>query len=111
MRDSLGSARLPQPSLARDLKTKLLAVANLVLATACFVAVVALVNNYYSVVNSGQRYDIEVLIGPYLAALVFLPGGTLLSLAAAAHWWRWPLRWLFQGLAIAVLPVIVLLTL
>jgi drug/metabolite transporter (DMT)-like permease len=97
------------PSLARDAKTKLLTVANLVLATACLVAIVALVIDYYSVVNSGQQYDIEVLNGPYLAVLVFLPGGALLSLAAAAHWWRWPARWLFQGLAIALLAVIVLL--
>jgi uncharacterized membrane protein AbrB (regulator of aidB expression) len=97
------------PSLARDPKTKVLAVANLVLATACFVAIVALVISYYSVVNSGQQYDIEVLNGPYLAALVFLPCGALLSLAAAAHWWRWPARWLFQGLAITLLTAIVLL--
>jgi hypothetical protein len=73
------------------------------------VAIVALFIDYYSVVNSGQQYDIEVLNGPYIAVLVFLPGGALLSLAAAGHWWRWPARWLFQGLAIAALTAIVLL--
>ena len=99
------------PSLARNSKTKLIAVANLVLAMACFVAIVALVIDYYSVVNSGQQYDIEVLSGPYIAAFVFLPCGVLLSLAAAAHWWRWPARWLLQGLAIALLAAIVLLAL
>jgi hypothetical protein len=97
-------------SLTTIPKVKLIAVANLVLATGCVVVAIATFVDYYKVVNSGKSYDPEILIGPYLAVIVLLPLGGLLCTAAAAHWLRWSGRWIVQGLAIA-LPVAILLVL
>ena len=97
-------------SLDTTLRVKLIAVANLVLAVACIVLVVTVFVDYYRVVNSGKSYDPEVLIGPYLGVIVFVPFIGLLCTAAAAHWCRWPGRWIIQGVAIAV-PVVILLVL
>ena len=96
-------------SLTASPKAKLLAIANLVLATACLVVIASLFIAYYRTVHSGKSYDPEVLIGPYLAVLVFFPLGALLCTAAAAHWARWPGRWIVQGLVIVIVTVLLVL--
>lgn len=66
--------------------------------------------------------SLNAIAAPAVVALLALGGqgylkvclptaAVLFGLTAAAHWWRWPLRWLLQSLAIAVPVVIVILLL
>ena len=90
-------------SLGRARSAKWLAIVNAV-ATAGAAAVLAITG----LEHPGPTSDIDAQGYVFLAWLVCLPTAVLFALAAAAHWWRWPLRWLFQGLALG-LPVVILL--
>ncbi len=90
-------------SLIQVPRTRVAALANLVPAVICLLLAVTLTVAYFT--TSSQSQDPEIFIGPYLATFVFLPLGALFSLAAVAHWRRWPVRWFVQGLAIA-LPLV-----
>ena len=105
-------------SLTTIPKAKLIAVGNLVLASACLVVIVV---HYYRGLNSalptscigcsGQDAfvpgNLETL-GLFLDAVVLLPPCALLSVAAAAHWWAWSGRWVVQALAIGLLAVAII---
>ena len=80
---------------------KWLAVANLAVAAgAAAVAVFGAIG----LVSPSPTQDIDAFGYSFLALLFFLPVAASFALAAAAFWWGWPLRWLFQGLAV-LLPV------
>ena len=48
--------------------------------------------------------DIDAVGYAWLAVIVCAPIALLFALAATAHWRHWPMRWIFQALAVA-LPV------
>jgi hypothetical protein len=81
--------------------------ANLVAAAAAIVPPAELAIEYVRATTDQG----EILGYLLLLSFVCLPSAALLALAAAAHWWRWPLRWVFQGLAVALPTVLGLLLL
>ena len=53
--------------------------------------------------SPSANVDIDAIGYASLALLPSVLAVGLLTLAAAAHWWNWSLRWLVQSLAIASL--------
>ena len=78
---------------------KWLAAANLIAAVVVAVPALLLLPTLASPPGAS---DIDGVGYAWAAALLCLPTAALLGLAASAHWWRWPLRWVFQGLAVAL---------
>ena len=86
----------------RSIETrKWLAGANLLLAAVLVILPVVALPSHST--SSESMYGEGFWWGVAFLACLLIAG--LLSLAALGHWWRWRLRWLVQGLAIA-LPVL-----
>jgi hypothetical protein len=103
-RNPLGSASYQMSSLSGVSAVKWLAAANLLAATGAFV--VSVLQTLAFAFPSATE-DIDAVGYAFLGLLVTLPTAALFGLAAAALWWRWPRRWLCQGLAI-LWPLLVL---
>ena len=81
--------------------------ANLIAAAAAIIPPAYLAIDYVRATSDRG----EILGYLIVLSLVCLPSAALLALAAAAHWRRWPLRWVRQGLAVALATVLGLLLL
>ena len=92
-------------SSSRTPATRWLATLNAIAAPAV-VALLAIALRGYLTFTS----DMDAQGYKLLTWRVCLPtAAALFGLTATAHWWRWPVRWLLQGLAIAFPIVIVIL--
>ena len=112
-RDPLGSAKCTQrkvyslESQSGLPPAKGLFAANLIAATAAIIPPAYLAIDYVRATSDRG----EILGYLIVLSLVCLPSAALLALTAAAHWRRWPLRWVLQSLAVALATVLGLLLL